>query len=58
MDTIVLCWLTNTITTDLQEVVRECGRPAHHLWLTLENQFFGNHETHTLHLDATFHNFV
>jgi hypothetical protein len=37
MDVVVLCWLTNTITADLQEVVRECGRPARHLWLTLEN---------------------
>jgi hypothetical protein len=37
MDVVVLCWLTNTITVDLQEVVRERGRPARHLWLTLEN---------------------
>jgi hypothetical protein len=29
-----------------------------HLWLTLENQFLVNYETCTLHLDATFHNFV
>jgi hypothetical protein len=58
MDVVVLCWLTNTITADLQLVVREHGRLAHHLWLTLENQFLGNHETHTLHIDAAFHNFV
>jgi hypothetical protein len=58
MDAVVLYWLTNTITTDPQEVIRECGRPTRHLWLTLEHQFLGNRETCTLHLDATFRNFV
>jgi hypothetical protein len=58
MDAIVLCWLNNTLTPDLQEVARECGCPACHLWLTLENQLLGNRETRTLHLDATFRNFV
>jgi hypothetical protein len=58
IDAVVLSWLTNTITADLQEVVREHGHLACHLWLTLENQFLGNYETHTLHLDAAFHNFV
>jgi hypothetical protein len=53
-DVVILCWLTNTTTVDLQEVVRERGHPARHLWLTLENQFLDNHETRTLHLDATF----
>jgi hypothetical protein len=46
------------VTTDLQEVIRERGRPTCHLWLTLENKFLGNRETCTLHLDAAFHNFV
>jgi hypothetical protein len=58
MDAVVRCWLTNMITTDLQEVIRERGRPARHLWLALENQFFSNRETHTLHLGAAFRNFV
>jgi hypothetical protein len=58
MDTVVLYWLTNTIIADLQEVIQERGHPARHLWLTLENQFLSNRETRTLHLDATFHNFV
>jgi hypothetical protein len=40
------------------EVVRECGRTTWHLWLGLQNQFLGNCETRTLHLDAVFHNFV
>jgi hypothetical protein len=58
MDVVILCWLTSTITSDLQEVIRERGRPARHLWLTLENQFLGNRETRTLHLDTAFRNFV
>jgi hypothetical protein len=31
MDAVVLCWFTNTITADLQEVVRERGRPVRYL---------------------------
>jgi hypothetical protein len=58
MDVVVLYWLTNTITVDLQEVVQEHGRPARHQWLALENKFLGNHVTHTLHLHAAFCNFV
>jgi hypothetical protein len=58
MDIVVLCWLTNTITVDLQEVIWECGRPARQLWVALENQFLGNRETRTLHLDVAFRNFV
>jgi hypothetical protein len=58
MDAVVLCWLTNMLTLDLQDVVRERGRPVHHLWLTVLNQFLGNRETCTLHLDAAFRNFV
>jgi hypothetical protein len=58
MDVIILCWFTNTITIDLQEVVQERGHPTCHLWLTQENQFLGNGETRTLHLDIAFRNFV
>jgi hypothetical protein len=39
-------------------VVRECGCTTRHLWLAIKNQFLGNHEQHTLHLDAAFRNFV
>jgi hypothetical protein len=37
MDVVALSWLTNTITADLEEVIRERGCPARHLWLALEN---------------------
>jgi hypothetical protein len=39
-------------------VVRERGSTTRHLWLTIENQFLGNREQQTLHLDATFCTFV
>jgi hypothetical protein len=58
MDAVVICRLTNTIITDLQEVVWERGCLVCHLWLALENQFLNNRETRTLHLDAVFPNFV
>jgi hypothetical protein len=58
MDNIVLNWISNSISTDLHQVVRERGCMARHLWLTIENQFLDNREKRTLHLDAAFHTFV
>jgi hypothetical protein len=58
MDSVVLNWINNSISTDLHQVVQEHGCTARHLWLTIENQFLGNHEQCTLHLDAVFRNFV
>jgi hypothetical protein len=39
-------------------VVWERGCTACHLWLTIENQFHGNREQHTLHIDTAFRTFV
>jgi hypothetical protein len=58
MDSVVLNWISNSISTDLHQVVRERGCTMRHLWLGIENQFFGNHEQHTLHLGAAFRIFV
>jgi hypothetical protein len=58
MDSVVLNWISNSITPELHQVVRERGATARHLWLAIENQFLGNCEQRTLHLDAAFHNFV
>jgi hypothetical protein len=58
MDSIILNWINNSISTDLHQVVRERGCTTRHLWLTIKNQFLGNREHHTLHLDAVFHTFV
>jgi hypothetical protein len=58
MDSVVLNWISNSISTDLHQVVREHGCTTRHLLLTIENQFLGNREQRTLHIDATFHTFV
>jgi hypothetical protein len=58
MDSVVLNWISNSITPELHQVVRERGATACHLWLAIENQFLGNREQRTLHLDAAFRNFV
>jgi hypothetical protein len=39
-------------------VVRERGCTPRHLWLAIKNQFLGNREQRTLHLDAAFRTFV
>jgi hypothetical protein len=58
MDSVVLNWISNSITPELHQVVRERGATARHLWLAIENQFLDNCEQRTLHLDAAFRNFV
>jgi hypothetical protein len=58
MDSVVLNWISNSISADLHQVVRERGCTTRHLWLAIENQFLGNCEQLTLHLDAAFHIFV
>jgi hypothetical protein len=58
MDSVVHNWISNSITPELYQVVRERGATVRHLWLAIENQFLGNREQRTLHLDATFCNFV
>jgi hypothetical protein len=44
MDSVVLNWISNSISTDLNQVVRERGCTTHHLWLAIENQFLDNRE--------------
>jgi hypothetical protein len=58
MDSVVLNWISNSISADLHQVVRERGCTTRHLWLAIENQFLGNCEQRTLHLDAAFRIFV
>jgi hypothetical protein len=48
MDSVDLNWISNSISADLHQVVRERGCTARHLWLTIENQFIDNREQHTL----------
>jgi hypothetical protein len=58
MDNVILNWISNSISVDLHQVVQERGCTARHLWLAIENQFLGNREERTLHLDAAFRTFV
>jgi hypothetical protein len=58
MDSVVLNWISNSISADLHQVVWERDCTARHHWLAIENQFLGNHEHRTLHLDAAFCTFI
>jgi hypothetical protein len=58
INSVVLNWISNSISADLHQVVWDRGCTARHLWLAIENQFLGNREQRTLHLDAAFHTFV
>jgi hypothetical protein len=58
MDMLIKSWLFGTISPELQDITRQHGLTACAVWLALENQFIGNRETRTLHIDATFQNFV
>jgi hypothetical protein len=58
MDNVVLNWISNSISADLHQVVREHGCTTRHLWLIIENQFLGNREHRTLHHNAVFYTFV
>jgi hypothetical protein len=44
MNSAVLNWISNSISTDPHQVIREHGFTARHLWLAIENQFLGNRE--------------
>jgi hypothetical protein len=58
MDSVILNGISNSISADLHQVVRERSCMACHLWLAIENQFLGNHEQRTHHLDVVFHTFL
>lgn len=52
MDIIVLSWLFGAITVKLQDMVHIYGGTAQDAWLTIEEHFLGNQETHATHLDV------
>jgi hypothetical protein len=57
MDSVVLSWLHDTITVELQDIIRDQADTARQAWLALEDQFLGNRNAWALHLDAQFHLF-
>jgi hypothetical protein len=44
MDSVILNWISNSISVDLHQVVWEHGCTVRHLYLTIENQFLDNRE--------------
>jgi hypothetical protein len=56
MECTVLAWLHNTISTEFSEVVHEPNPTARRMWLAIEEQFVGNHESRALLLDAQLRN--
>jgi hypothetical protein len=56
MECTVLAWLHKTISTELSEVVHKPNPTARRMWLAIEEQFVGNHESRALLLDAQLRN--
>jgi hypothetical protein len=48
MDTVVLSWLHNTITVELQDIIRDQAHTARQAWLALEKQFLRNRNSLSL----------
>jgi hypothetical protein len=57
MDTVVLSWLHDTITVELQDIIGDQANMGHQVWFALEEQFLENRDARALHLDAQFHQF-
>ena len=58
MDCVVQSWIAGTLSDDLADAISSRGSIACNLWVALETQFLGNHETRTLLLDVEFHSFA
>jgi hypothetical protein len=55
MDTVLLFWLHETITVELQDIICDQADLGRQAWLALKEQFLGNRDARALHLDAQFH---
>jgi hypothetical protein len=42
MDNMVLSWLHDTISVELQDIIRDHADMGRQAWLALEEQFLGN----------------
>jgi hypothetical protein len=58
MECNVRSWMYASIAPDLLTDIMTSGASTCRIWLTIEDQFIGNKETHTLIINAEFHNFV
>jgi hypothetical protein len=50
-DGVVLTWMLDNLSVELQEIVREPSETARRAWLAIEAQFLRNREPHVLQLD-------
>jgi hypothetical protein len=57
MDSVVLSWLHDTITIELQDIIHDQADTNQQVWLALEEQFLGNRDARVLHLDTQFYQF-
>jgi hypothetical protein len=57
MDSVVLSWLHDTITIELQDIIRDQADTNRQVWLALEEQFLGIRDARALHLDTQFYQF-
>jgi hypothetical protein len=55
MNSVVLSWFHDTITIELQDIIRDQSDTGHQSWLALEEQFLENRDARALHLDTQFH---
>jgi hypothetical protein len=44
MDIVVLSWLHDTITVELQDIIRDQADTSRQAWLTIKEQFLGNRD--------------
>jgi hypothetical protein len=51
-DCIVMSWISGTISSDLQDIVRTPDPTARVMWLSLKTHFLGNAQTRALQLNA------
>ncbi|XP_072150639.1 uncharacterized protein [Setaria viridis] len=56
VDCVVLTWIYNTISSDLQQSLMIRPRPAREAWCYLENEFLGQKESRALLLETQFRN--
>jgi hypothetical protein len=53
-DEVVLSWIHDTLTAELQDIVRVPDDTAHRIWGALEAQFLGHRQTRILYLETAF----
>lgn len=58
MDQVVLTWIFDTITAELQDITGELDNTAQRVWVALDTHFCDNYWAWKLYLEAAFHQLV